>query len=495
MRALNISFFVSIFAAPVPFAWFASPEAYYVPLTYLVLLGSEISILSFIYFLWQYGRKRKIFPSQTYTPKNYSVCSIVASFNEEPSLVRDTIISVKLATGRGKVFVADDSTDREKAEELERYCKLLGVEYVHRKNRRGYKAGAINDILKTLENIDIFAIFDADQRPVSTFFDEILQAFSDERVGFVQLPQKYSENNTLIARAANCMQLPFLHIVMNGRSKAESAFSLGSGTAFRLKAVAEAGYFREDTVTEDIATSLSIIEKGYRGVYLDRDLVYFGVPPMDAKSFFSQQARWSLGGFQLLVPMLKSSISFRQFADFLFGDLYWFKEGPMTLIEILAPIVFLAFGVAYMSVSFLFYAAVFIPFFFAAMIITVIVGGKDYGLKGALLHQGVEMLDFWVITTSFLNWLMRKKKPFSVTSKTHARVKARALSLNILTFALISASIIIGLLRLMNAANPLPYYVNIFWAAWIDISMAIGIYSALAMSEAGESEKVFVSPT
>ncbi|MBX8638961.1 MAG: glycosyltransferase [Thermoplasmata archaeon] len=495
MRAVNISFFVSIFIAPVPFSWFVSPEAYYVPLTYLVLLGSEISILSFLYFLWQYGRKRKTVNSQTYTPKIYRVCSVIASYNEEPSLVRDTIISVKLATGGGRVIVADDSTNGAKSEELRKYCKLLNVEYVHRDNRRGYKAGAINDILRTLNNIDIFALFDADQRPTSSFFDEILQIFNDETVGFVQLPQKYSENNTLIARAANYMQLPFLHIVMNGRSTADSTFSLGSGTAFRLKAVAEAGYFREDTVTEDIATSLRIIERGYHGVYLDKDLVYYGVPPMDAKSFFSQQARWSLGGFQLLAPMLKSNISFRQFADFLFGDLYWLKEGPMTLIEIIAPIVFLALGLAYMSVSFLFYAAVFIPFFFAAMAITIIVGGKDYGFKGAMLHQGVEMLDFWVITTSFLNWMMRKKKPFNVTSKKPGAVGIRALSLNILTFAIISASIVIGLVRLMHSADPLPYYVNIFWAVWIAISMAIGLYSALAKTKTGENGDVSASAT
>ncbi|MBX8636006.1 MAG: glycosyltransferase [Thermoplasmata archaeon] len=480
MKALNILSFISIFVLPVPLSILVTPRAYYMPLTYLVLLGSEVSLLSFFYFVWQYGRKRSVVQSQTYTPGSYRVCSLVASYNEDPLMVRDTIISVKLATGIGRVIVIDDSTDTSKAGELSRYCDMLHVSYVHRDNRRGYKAGAINDVLKTLDGVDIFAIFDADQRPDSNFFDEILNCFNDEKVGFVQLPQKYSENNTRIARAANYMQLPFLHTVMSGRSKADSTFSLGSGTAFRMKAVVEAGYFVEDTVTEDIATSLQIIAKGYRGVYLDRDLVYYGIAPMDARAILSQQARWSLGGFQLLGPLLRSNLPFRQFIDFMFGDLYWLKEGPIALVEIVAPIIFLALGVAYMSLSYLYYAAVFIPFFFATMIATVLIGGRDYGLKGAVMHQGVEMLNFWVITVSFFTWAMRKKKPFNVTSKKAGQVKLRSLSPNIAVLAAVSLSIAIGFLRLLNSADPIPYAINIFWAVWIDVAMAVGLYCALS---------------
>ncbi len=481
MKALNVSFFILIFVIPIPLSLIVSPLAYYVPLTYLVLFGSEVSLISFFYFVWQYGRKRSVVQQQTYTPGSYRVCSLVASYNEDPLMVRDTIISVKLATGGGSVIVMDDSTDPSKAGELRDYCSMLNVSYVHRDSRRGYKAGAINDVLMTLDDVEVFAIFDADQRPDSHFFDEILQCFADEKVGFVQLPQKYSENDTLIARAANYMQLPFLHIVMSGRSTADSTFSLGSGTAFRMKAVVEAGYFAEDTVTEDIATSLRIIECGYHGVYLDRDLVYYGIPPMDAESLFSQQARWSLGGFQLLGPMLRSNIAFRQFVDFLFGGLYWLKEGPIAMVEIAAPLIFLAFGVAYMSLGFMYYAAVFIPFFFATMVTTVIIGGRDYGLRGAIMHQGVEMLNFWVITASFFTWAMRRKRPFNVTSKKAGKVKLRSLSPNFAIFAMVLVSIAIGFLRMLNASNPLPYAVNIFWAAWIDVAMAVGIYCALSV--------------
>ena len=42
------------------------------------------------------------------------------------------------------------------------------MKYVHRDNRRGYKAGALNDVLKTLKE-PYAAVIDIDQMPAPDF--------------------------------------------------------------------------------------------------------------------------------------------------------------------------------------------------------------------------------------------------------------------------------------------------------------------------------------
>src|SRR5690242_10208402 len=88
-----------------------------------------------------------------------------------------------------QIQVLDDSTDdtHEFTEALvERYrSQGYPVEYHHRANRHGFKAGALQEGLKTATG-EFVAIFDADFVPPRDFLQQTIHWFSDARIGMVQ---------------------------------------------------------------------------------------------------------------------------------------------------------------------------------------------------------------------------------------------------------------------------------------------------------------------
>src|SRR6185312_10231844 len=88
-----------------------------------------------------------------------------------------------------EIQVLDDSTDEtcEIAELAARRCVTQGVDvkYIHRTNRVGFKAGALEEGLKTARG-EFVAIFDADFIPTPDFLTKLLPHFADAKVGMVQ---------------------------------------------------------------------------------------------------------------------------------------------------------------------------------------------------------------------------------------------------------------------------------------------------------------------
>src|SRR5579864_219621 len=87
-----------------------------------------------------------------------------------------------------EIQVLDDSTDetRSIAELAVRRLVAQGVDikYIHRTDRTGYKAGALEAGLKVARG-EFIAIFDADFIPPSDFLAKLMPHFRDPKVGMV----------------------------------------------------------------------------------------------------------------------------------------------------------------------------------------------------------------------------------------------------------------------------------------------------------------------
>jgi cellulose synthase/poly-beta-1,6-N-acetylglucosamine synthase-like glycosyltransferase len=87
------------------------------------------------------------------------------------------------------VQVLDDSTDETR--EVARACverhaaQGMPVTYIHRTNREGFKAGALENGLKTSQG-EFVAIFDADFIPEADFLRRTVPYFQNPRIGMVQ---------------------------------------------------------------------------------------------------------------------------------------------------------------------------------------------------------------------------------------------------------------------------------------------------------------------
>jgi len=211
-----------------------------------------------------------------------------------------------------QIQVLDDSTDesvevaRRKVDEWK--AKGVDIEYVHRTDRTGYKAGALDNGLKTAKG-EFVALFDADFVPNPDFLQQTVHHFTDAKVGCVQARWGHiNKEYSILTR----LQSIFLdgHFVMEHAARNRSGrFFNFSGTAglWRTSAIADAGGWQHDTLTEDLDLSFRAQLKGWRFVFV-QDVVTPAELPVDMNGFKSQQHRWVKGSMQTSKKLLKDVI-------------------------------------------------------------------------------------------------------------------------------------------------------------------------------------------
>ncbi|HMD55059.1 MAG TPA: glycosyltransferase [Phycisphaerae bacterium] len=209
-----------------------------------------------------------------------------------------------------QVQVLDDSTDGS-AEIVQAVCqrlKALGhdVEYVHRVNREGYKAGALENGLKSAKG-DYIAIFDADFVPQPDTLLKVVHYFTDKRVACVQT--RWEHINREQSLLTQC-QAVFLdgHFMIEHTARNRSGRFInfnGTGGVWRKIAITDAGGWQHDTLTEDMDLSYRAQLRGWKMVFLPEVVSPAELPP-EIAAFKQQQHRWTKGSVQTAVKLLPS---------------------------------------------------------------------------------------------------------------------------------------------------------------------------------------------
>lgn len=494
MRLQNVLLFIFPPSLALVITFFVSVIGFELIVSFLVILDMVISSLMILLF-FIYWRLNKTYEKAVLSlakragteAEKYRVAVVIPTYNEKPELVVGTALASKMAVrGFGDVFILDDSTDKSIKRELDLYSEIYGFSIVRRGDRKGYKAGAVNAWLtKYGGNYDLLIIMDADQRPMPGILEHALKFFDDPDVAYVQIPQYYSSLDNTVTLSAYIQQLPFLRIVMRGRSIRGTAFSLGSGTIYRIKHLLSVGGLYEETVTEDIFTSLLLHERNYKSVYVDLPLVWRGEAPNDLPSYMTQQNRWSLGGFQLIKKLLSVKLSFSALLDYLAGIYYWFHVGPLSLIDVLATVLFLTFETFFIAADPTRYIVAYFPIFSVAIMLYLIVMKRHkYGLREFIYHQGIQFVAFLPTIISVFEWALRRRKGFKVTSKGKkgATFTVYHLCYVFIVVTLISA-ILIGVRKALDLQGALlyAYIINLLWAGWWLVVSASSLYVSFAL--------------
>ncbi len=203
---------------------------------------------------------------------------------------------------------------------MERY-RTIGypIEYVHRGNRHGYKAGALQAGLETATG-ELVAVFDADFCPPADFLTRTVHYFADSKVGVVQTRWSYLNRDYNFLTEVEAMLLDGHFILEHGaRSRAGYFFNFnGTAGILRKEMIADAGGWQHDTLTEDSDLSYRAQLKGWRFVYLP-GLDCPSELPVEMHGFQVQQSRWAKGLTQvakkLLPAILKADIPKRHKAE------------------------------------------------------------------------------------------------------------------------------------------------------------------------------------
>jgi cellulose synthase/poly-beta-1,6-N-acetylglucosamine synthase-like glycosyltransferase len=215
-----------------------------------------------------------------------------------------------------EIQVLDDSTDetRSVAEQAVRRnaARGLDIKYVHRTDRSGFKAGALEAGL-TVARGEYIAIFDADFIPPSDFLRRTIQHFTDPQVGMVQARWGHINQDYSLLTKIQSILLDGHFVLEHGSRNRGGLFFNFNGTAgiWRRTAIADAGGWQHDTLTEDLDLSYRAQLRGWRFVFL-QDLLAPAEVPVEMNAFKSQQHRWAKGSIQtcrkLLPRILQSNL-------------------------------------------------------------------------------------------------------------------------------------------------------------------------------------------
>jgi cellulose synthase/poly-beta-1,6-N-acetylglucosamine synthase-like glycosyltransferase len=231
-------------------------------------------------------------------------------FNEQYVVDRllDAVCRLEYPKDKLDIQLLDDSTDEtvEVARILvDRYAALgHPVTCLHRDNREGFKAGALEAGLKTAKG-EFVAIFDADFVPPPDFLMRCIHHFTDPKVGMVQTRWTHINRNYSLLTQVEAILLDGHFVLEHSARSRSGVFFNFNGTAgmWRRCAIDEAGGWEHDTLTEDTDLSYRAQLKGWRFVYL-QDVECPAELPVEMTAFKTQQARWAKGLIQVSKKIL-----------------------------------------------------------------------------------------------------------------------------------------------------------------------------------------------
>jgi len=222
----------------------------------------------------------------------------------------DEVLKVEYPKELLQIQVLDDSTDDTAsfAKALVERYRTIGypIEYHHRTNRHGFKAGALQEGLETATG-ELVAVFDADFCPPADFLMRTVNYFADPKVGVVQTRWSYINRDYNFLTEVEAMLLDGHFILEHGARSTAGYFFNFNGTAgiLRKSMIADAGGWQHDTLTEDSDLSYRAQLKGWRFVYLP-GLDCPSELPVEMHGFQVQQSRWAKGLTQVAQKLLPS---------------------------------------------------------------------------------------------------------------------------------------------------------------------------------------------
>lgn len=289
-------------------------------------------------------KKRKLEEIPLFDSKNPPKVTIqLPMYNE--MYVAERIIETAAAfdypRDKFQIQVLDDSTDETKdiiaAKVAELAATGLNIQHIHRTDRTGYKAGALDDAMDRVQG-EFIAIFDADFVPDKDFLIRTMPYFK-EGIGVVQSRWGHLNKTYSLLTELQAFGLNGHFAIEQGGRNASGHFINFNGTAgiWRKTCIEAAGGWEHDTLTEDLDLSYRAQMRGWKFKYLE-DVESPAELPITMSALKSQQHRWMKGGAECFIKMWKSLITFPgvKFSDRVHGFAHLFNSSVFVFILILS---------------------------------------------------------------------------------------------------------------------------------------------------------------
>jgi len=273
-------------------------------------------------------------------------------YNEKSvaSRVIEAAAAMDYPRNRHLIQVLDDSTDETVGYVNETVSKLkqqgINIEVVHRTDRTGFKAGALQNGLKYTD-AEFVAIFDADFVPNPDFLKKAMAFFVGRpNLGLVQGRWTHLNKTASLITRGQAMGIDGHFMIEQAARSWNNLFMNFNGTAgvFRRKAIESCGGWQHDTLTEDMDLSYRMQLADWETEYVP-DLQVPAEIPEDINAFKNQQFRWAKGSIQTaikIIPLLwkKKMASFKLLQAVLHLTHYTVHPLMLALALMTMPVLF-----------------------------------------------------------------------------------------------------------------------------------------------------------
>lgn len=226
------------------------------------------------------------------------VSVVIPAYNEE-KVINKTIRSVLNSDYRPLevIIVNDGSTDRTEEVILEEFGDHPAVRVISKPNSG--KTNSINLGYREAAG-EIIVSIDADTIIAKDAISLMVRHFVDEKVAAVSGNVKVGNVRNLLTTWQHVEYITGFNLERRAFDELNSIPVVpGAIGAWRKSAVAEAGYYKHDTLAEDTDITLTLLRMGYRVRYEEQALAYTEAPE-DVRSFIKQRTRWIHGTLQCL---------------------------------------------------------------------------------------------------------------------------------------------------------------------------------------------------
>lgn len=390
---------------------------------------------------------------------------IVLCYNEPMNVLERTLRETRRLFS-GKIILADDSTINKGA--IRSLALKYKVAHYFRGSRRGYKAGAINDSIAHVKTAYV-ALLDCDAVPTKKFFDIGLSYA--RRYELVQFPQFYeNRGKNTVTRGAYAQQIPFMYRIMPLRSSRNSAFMLGTNLIFKTDAIRKLGGFDEESVTEDLSTSVKFHEEGFSSIYIVRNTVNNSAPE-SLRSYFIQQKRWSQGTsgvFKKFLTVQERKLSIFRYADYFIGS-SWYMYGIVFPLLVLSVFIFSVWGISFIFINPVIYYILYLPFIltsFAIFYITIAETG--HGLRDMFYNLSFNAICFPIYMKGLLKGFLGNNRGFVRTPKENepSRGRYRAIMPQLALLTIVMTSMMVSGVDIVSGIERIPSVFNLIWASF-----------------------------
>lgn len=238
-----------------------------------------------------------------------------------------------------------------------------------------------------------------------------------------------------------------------------------------------------NSVTEDMATCMRLHAQGWESVY-HHEILAKGLAPEDLRTMITQRLRWAQGTMQVFMrenPLLQKGLSAGQRLMY-FSTMWSYLSGFAAVVYLIAPILFLCFGVLPVAAFSVDFFARLIPFLVVNQFLFFVAARGRKTWRGQ--QYSLALFPVWIkaCTSAARNVLFGQSLSFAITPKTRqnggppwALIRPQLIAIAALVIAAIT-----GLTRMFTGVGaPAGTLVNVAWVAYDLVILSVIIRAAL----------------